>query len=149
MPCGAMLWKLVFSGGIAASEQRHKRRTARLKLFPNLLLYQFISKLFVSHSTLCHLLMTQRSWENLDSNPAGKPSKSPRFPCRFMGEFQGKFLCGYYPPPFPVESKGIYSCGNFPRTSVTIFKMQFNDIGRVPQLCEYILVMIWYHSLVN
>ena len=91
MPCGAMLWKLVFSGGIAASEQRHKRRTARLKLFPNLLLYQFISKLFVSHSTLCHLLMTQRSWENLDSNPAGKPSKSTDFHADFWGNSRGNF----------------------------------------------------------
>ena len=30
-------------------------------IFPSLLFHQFISKLFASHSTLCHLSMTQRS----------------------------------------------------------------------------------------
>ena len=51
MPCGAMLCKLVFSGGITAWEQRHTRKTIWLKIFPNLLFYQFISKLFASNST--------------------------------------------------------------------------------------------------
>ena len=66
MPCGVTLCKLVFSGGIAAWEQRHTRKIIRLKIFHKLLFYQFISKLFASRSTLCHLSMTQRSWENLD-----------------------------------------------------------------------------------
>ena len=66
MPCGATLCKLVFSSGIAAWEQRHTWKTIWLKIFPNLLFHQFISKLFASRSTLCHLSMTQRSWENLD-----------------------------------------------------------------------------------
>ena len=51
MPCGATLCKFVFSGGIAAWEQRHTRKTIRLKIFPNLLFYQFISKLFAWRST--------------------------------------------------------------------------------------------------
>ena len=67
MPWGATLCKLVFSGDIAACGQRHIRKTIWLKILPNLLFYQFISKLFASPcSTLCHLWMTQRSWENLD-----------------------------------------------------------------------------------
>ena len=57
---------MVFSGGIAAWEQRRIRKTIQLKIFPYLLFRQYISKLFASHSTLCHLSMTQRSWENLD-----------------------------------------------------------------------------------
>ena len=66
MPCGATLCRLVFSGGIAAWEQRHTSKTIRLKILPNLLFYQFISKLFASRSALCHLSPTQRSWKNLD-----------------------------------------------------------------------------------
>ena len=66
MPCCATLSKLVFSRGIAAWEQRYIRKTILLKIFPNLLLYQFICKLFASSSTLCHLSMAQCSWENLD-----------------------------------------------------------------------------------
>ena len=66
MPCGTTLCKLVFSGVTAAWEQRHTRKAIRLKIYPNLLFYQFIGKLFASRSTLCHLLMTQRSWEKLD-----------------------------------------------------------------------------------
>ena len=33
-------------------------REKRLKILPNLLFYQFISKLFASRSALCHLSMT-------------------------------------------------------------------------------------------
>ena len=66
MPCGATRCQLVFSGCIAAWELRHTRKTIRLKILPNLLFYQFMSKLFASRSTLCHLSMTQRHWENVD-----------------------------------------------------------------------------------
>ena len=59
------LCKLVFSEGITAWEQRQAKKIG-LKIFPNLLFYQFISKLFASPSTLFHLSMTQRFWENLD-----------------------------------------------------------------------------------
>ena len=54
MPCGATLYKLVCSQGIAAWEQRHTRKTIWLKIFPNLLFHQFICKLIASRSTLCH-----------------------------------------------------------------------------------------------
>ena len=41
---------IAFSGGIAAWEQSHMRKTIQLKIFPSLLFYQFISKPFASHS---------------------------------------------------------------------------------------------------
>ena len=105
MPCGATLCKLVFSGGIAAWERRHTRKTIRLKIFPNLLFYQFISKLFASRSTLCHLSMTQRSWENLDyikfrstfavSIEASKFSEAKNFQI-----YKKLFFSGQVPPEF-------------------------------------------------
>ena len=66
VPRGATLCQLVFYMGITSWEPRHTRKTIWLKILPNLFFYQFISELFASRSTLCHLLMTQRSWENLD-----------------------------------------------------------------------------------
>ena len=53
----------------------------------------------------------------------------------------GEFSMWIFPPPFPVESLGIFPRGNFPRVSLKNFKMQFKDIGR-SQLCENIPVMI-------
>ena len=35
-----------------------------------------------------------------------------------------------FPPPYPVESAGIFPCGNFPRFSLKNFKIQTqNDLG--------------------
>ena len=42
-----------------------------------------------------------------------------------------------FPPPFPVESLGIFPCGNFPGAPLKYFKMQFNDKGRVPVMWKY------------
>ena len=42
-----------------------------------------------------------------------------------------------FPPPFPVESLGIFPCGNFPCAPFKNFKMQFNDIGRVSVIRKY------------
>ena len=89
--------------------------------------------------------------------PAGEPSTSPRIPGGFMGEIQGiilaenflmislrkfkgkegEFSMWIFPPPFPVESLGIFPGGNFPRASLKNFKMQFIDIGRVPVVWKY------------
>ena len=46
-PCGATLCKLVLPMSITAWEQKHTRKTIWLKIFPNLLYYQFISKLLL------------------------------------------------------------------------------------------------------
>ena len=50
---------------------------------------------------------------------------------------EGEFSTWIFPPPFPVESLGIFPCGNFPYASLKIFKMQFNDVGRVPVMWKY------------
>ena len=50
---------------------------------------------------------------------------------------KGEFSMWIFPPPFPVESLGIFPRGNFPRASLKNFKMQFNDIGRVPVMWKY------------
>ena len=50
---------------------------------------------------------------------------------KFRGN-EGEFSMCIFPPPFPAESLGIFPRGNFPRASLKNFKMQFNDIGRVP-----------------
>ena len=50
---------------------------------------------------------------------------------------EGEFSMRIFPPPFPVESLGIFPRGNFPRASLKNFKMQFNDIGRVPVMWKY------------
>ena len=51
---------------------------------------------------------------------------------RKLGGNEGEFSMWTFPPPFPVESLGIFPRGNFPRVSPKNFKMQYNDIGRVP-----------------
>ena len=56
----------IFWGCCNMRTMSHAKRTIRLKILPRLLFGQFISKPFASRSTLCHLSMTQRSWENLD-----------------------------------------------------------------------------------
>ena len=50
---------------------------------------------------------------------------------------EGEFSMWIFPPPFPVESLGIFPRGNFPRVSLKNFKMQFNDIVRITVLWKY------------
>mgnify|MGYP001796171023 CR=1 FL=1 len=57
-----------------------------------------------------------------------------------MRKFRGnerEFSMWIFPPPFPVESLGIFPGGNFPRAFLINFKMQFNDIGRVSVMWKY------------
>ena len=55
---------------------------------------------------------------------------------KFRGN-EGEFSMWIFPPHFPVESLGIFPRGIFPRASLESFKMQFNDIGRVPVMRKY------------
>ena len=56
---------------------------------------------------------------------------------KFRGS-EGEFsLFWIFQPPSPVESLEIFPRGNFPRASLKHFKMQFNDIGRVPVIRKY------------
>ena len=48
-----------------------------------------------------------------------------------MGK-EGEFSMWILPPPYPVESLGIFLRGSFPRASLKNFEMQFNDKGMVP-----------------
>ena len=86
-----------------------------------------------------------------ENNPAGEPSRPPDFHADSLGipgdhpfgnclmislqKFRGnkwensKWI---FPPPFLVESLGIFPGGNFPGAPLKYFKMQFNDKGRVP-----------------
>ena len=56
---------------------------------------------------------------------------------KFRGN-EGEFSMWIFPPPFPVESLGIFPRGNFPRVSLKNFKMQYKDIGRVPVMWKYL-----------
>ena len=57
---------------------------------------------------------------------------------RKFGGNEGEFSMWIFPPPFPVESLGIFPRGNFPRVSLKNFKMQYKDIGRVPVMWKYL-----------
>ena len=89
---------------------------------------------------------------DIQVSPAGEPSTTPRFPRRFMGEFQGIIpaeISSWLPCGNSGEMKGNFLCGYFcllsqwnpwgyfPRASLKNFKMQFNDIGRVPVMWKY------------
>ena len=99
-------------------------------------------------------------------SPAGEPSMSARFPLGFVVECQGiipaeisswfrkfrgkegEISKWTFPPPFPVESLGIFPHENFSRASLKNFK--FNLMTKEgSQLCENIPLVIWCHSLVN
>ena len=67
----------------------------------------------------------------------GIPGDHPRgnFLVIFLQKFrgnEGEFSVWIFPPSFPVESMGIFPHRNFPLASLKNFKMQFNDIGKVP-----------------
>ena len=40
-------------------------------------------------------------------------------------------------PPFPAESLAIFPCWNFPHVFLKKFKMEYNDLGRVPVMWEF------------
>ena len=76
------------------------------------------------------------------------------YPCGnflMISEIQGKegeISKWIFPPPFPVESLGIFPHENFSRASLKNFK--FNLMTKEgSQLCENIPVVIRCHSLVN
>ena len=56
---------------------------------------------------------------------------------RKFGGNEGEFPMWIFPPHFPVESLGKFPRGNFLCVSLKIFKMQFNDIGRISVMWKY------------
>ena len=73
-------------------------------------------------------------WQN------SRGSSLRKFPHNSPAEIQGKWSGIFYVDislSFPVESLGIFPHGNFPCASPKIFKMQFNDIGKVHDMWKY------------
>ena len=66
---------------------------------------------------------------------------------KFRGN-EGEFSMWIFPPPFPVESLGIFPHGNFPRASLKNLKCNLLTLEG-SQLCENMPLMIWCHFLVN
>ena len=102
-----------------------------------------------------------------NEHPAGEPSTSPQISTRILGEFQGTihveisslFPCGNLGEMkgiFYVDISAAFPCGipgdistlKLPLCFPQNFKMQYNDIGRVPVVGN-IPVIILCHSLVN
>ena len=80
----------------------------------------------------------------------------PRFSCWFIGNSRdhpcgnflvislrkfrgngGEFSMWIFLPPFPAESLAIFPCWNFPHVFLKKFKMEYNDLGRVPVMWEF------------
>ena len=72
----------------------------------------------------------------------GIPGDHPcgNFPMISLRKFRGnkgEYSMWIFLPSFRVESLGLFPHGNFPRSSHINFKMQFNDIGRVPVMWKH------------